>query len=326
LRPVPALRLDGIHLKQERLLEVRGLSVAYGAASAVEGATFNVERGEVVAVLGESGSGKTTLALAMAGLLPPAARILRGAVHFRGTDLLKQPESRLRAIRGAEISFISQEPALALNPVMRAGAQIAEVVRAHRAWSAAGRRRHAALTLEKLCGADARRIFDAYPHQLSGGQRQRVAIAQAVALEPALVVADEPTSSLDTGLQAEVLALLGELARRGSAVLLVTHNPAVLAGIANRVLVMYAGRIVEQGGFAEVSGAPLHPYTRALLACAPGAGSRGDGPLATIPGAPPDPANLPPGCPFAPRCPERIEDCTVEEPSGLRVRCIRHAA
>jgi oligopeptide/dipeptide ABC transporter ATP-binding protein len=308
------------------LLEVRGLTVAYGAASALEDATFHVEAGEMAGVLGESGSGKTTLALALAGLLPPAARVLRGAVLFRGTDLLGQPERRLRALRGAQIALISQEPALALNPVIRAGEQVAEVVRAHRRWSAGRCRQHARLALEKLCGADAGRIFDAYPHQLSGGQRQRVAIAQAVALEPALVVADEPTSSLDAALQADVLALLGELTLRGSAVLLVTHNPGNLTGLANRVLVMYAGRIVEQGGFAEVWSAPLHPYTRALLACAPRVGRRADGPLPTIPGAPADPAALPPGCPFAPRCPERIEACAAEEPAGLRVRCIRHAA
>lgn len=324
MRRGPFLRQDGSRLKQECLLEVRGLGVAYGAASAVEDATFHIAPGEVAGVLGESGSGKTTLALALAGLLPPAARAVRGEVLFRGTDLLREPERRLRALRGAEIAFISQEPALALNPVMRAGAQIAEVVRAHRRWSGAQCRRHAAAVLERLCGADAARIASAYPHQLSGGQRQRVAIAQAVALEPALLIADEPTSSLDPTIQADVLALLAGLKRRGSAILLVTHNPAILTGLAGRMLVMYAGRIVEQGGFAEVLAAPLHPYTRALLACVPRPGARG--PLAVIPGAPPDPAAPAPGCPFAPRCPEVFEPCNGSDPQGLRVRCFHHAA
>jgi oligopeptide/dipeptide ABC transporter ATP-binding protein len=280
--------------------------------------------GEITGVLGESGSGKTTLALAVAGLLPPAARAVRGEVLFRGTDLLRQPERWLRALRGAAIALISQEPALALNPVMRAGTQIAEVVRAHRRWSGARCRGYAVEVLERLCGADAARIAGAYPHQLSGGQRQRVAIAQAVALEPALLIADEPTSALDPTIQADVLALLADLKRRGSAILLVTHDPAVLAGIADRLLVMYAGRVVEQGGFAEVLSAPLHPYTRALLACVPRPGDRG--PLAVIPGAPPDPAAPPPGCPFAPRCPEVFDPCNERDPQGLRVRCFHHAA
>lgn len=319
------MRQDGSGLNRERVLDVRDLSVAYGAASAVEGATFHIDAGELAGVLGESGSGKSTMARALAGLLPRAARVVRGAVLFRGTNLLAEPESRLRSIRGAEISLVSQEPALALNPVMRAGTQVVEVIRAHRRWSPARCRAHAALMLEKLCGADAGRIFDAYPHQLSGGQRQRVAIAQAVALEPALVVADEPTASLDQGMQAEVLALLAGLKRLGCAVLLITHNPANLTGIADRLLVMYAGRIVEQGPFAEVSAAPLHPYTRALLACAQGPAHRG-GPLPTIPGAPPDPAAMPPGCPFGPRCPERMDACSQSDPAGLRVRCFHHAA
>ncbi|HWQ52474.1 MAG TPA: ABC transporter ATP-binding protein, partial [Bryobacteraceae bacterium] len=307
------------------VLDVRDLTVAYGAASAVEGATFHIDAGELAGVLGESGSGKSTMARSLAGLLPRAARVVRGTVLFRGTDVLAEPESRLRAIRGAGISLIAQEPALALNPVMRAGTQVAEVIRAHRRWSAARCRSDAALVLEKLCGADAGRIFDAYPHQLSGGQRQRVAIAQAVALEPALVVADEPTASLDQGMQAEVLALLAGLKRFGCAVLLITHNPGNLTGIADRLLVMYAGRIVEQGPFADVSAAPLHPYTRALLACAPGSRHRG-GLLPTIPGAPPDPAALPPGCPFAPRCTELMDACSRQDPTGLRVRCFHHAA
>lgn len=276
-------------------------------------------------MLGESGSGKTTLSLAIPGLLPAAARVARGSVRFESAELLGLPERRLRAIRGAKISFISQEPAQALNPVMRVGRQVAEVARAHRPWSGAECLRHAGRVLEKLCGADAARIAASYPHELSGGQRQRVAIAQALALEPALVIADEPTSALDASLGAEVLAMLADLKRRGAAVLLVTHDPGILAGVAERVLVMYAGRIVEQGRVSDVREGALHPYTRALMACARRPGRR-EGPLPTIPGPPPGAAAPVGGCPFAPRCPEAMDVCLHEEPAGTRVRCFLHAA
>ena len=178
--------------------------------------------------------------------------------------------------------------------------------------------------LARLCPRDAARIFDSYPHQLSGGQRQRVAIAQAVALQPALIVADEPTASLDATVQAEILAVFGELKQAGSALLLVTHNPAALTNLADRVLVMYAGRIVEEGPFAEVVLAPRHPYTRAMVACAPKLHARGlpD----AIPGAPSDPAAPMPGCAFAPRCAERTGICVSGDPPGDRVRCFHHAA
>jgi oligopeptide/dipeptide ABC transporter ATP-binding protein len=187
-------------------------------------------------------------------------------------------------------------------------------------------REHAAAVLARLCPGDAARIFESYPHQLSGGQRQRVAVAQAVALEPALIVADEPTASLDPTVQADVLSVLGELKRGGCAILLVTHNPATLSGLADRLLVMYAGRIVEDGVFAEVSGAPRHPYTRALFGCVPHLAPLGRGDLASIPGTPPDPAAMPPGCRFAPRCAERMDVCAEREPGGNGVRCFRHVA
>jgi oligopeptide/dipeptide ABC transporter ATP-binding protein len=305
---------------------VRDLCVAYCGTPAVEGVDFQVEAGSVTGVLGESGCGKTTVALALAGLLPPAARVLRGSVRFRGTELLGLPERAFAAIRGAEIATIFQEPALALNPVLRVGDQVAEVVRAHRPWPRRRVREHAAAVLARLCPGDAGRIFDSYPHQLSGGQRQRVAIAQAVALEPALVVADEPTASLDPTVQADVLSVLGELKRAGCAILLVTHNPAILTGLADWVLVIYAGCIVEDGGFCAVATAPRHPYTRALFACVPHLAPEKHGDLTCIPGGPPDMADLPPGCRFAPRCAERMDVCGEREPGGPGVRCFRHVA
>ena len=321
----PCDKIEAV-LGAEHLLAVHDLTVVYRDTPAVEGATFEIEPGEVAGVLGESGSGKTTLALAIPGLLAPGARVLRGSVRWRGAELLGLAERRLEAIRGAEIAVIFQEPALALNPVLRVGDQIAEVIRAHRNWPRRRVREHAAAVLARLCPQETGRIFDSYPHQLSGGQRQRVAIAQAVALEPALIVADEPTASLDPTVQAEVLAVLGELRRDGSAILLVTHHPALLAGLADRAFVMYAGRIVEQGTFAEICGAPRHPYTRALLACAPGLRAGARGRLATIPGAPPDPSEASRGCPFAPRCPEQTGLCGSSDPPGGRVRCFHHAA
>ncbi|MFB3826843.1 MAG: ATP-binding cassette domain-containing protein [Bryobacteraceae bacterium] len=231
------------------MLEVRDLRVPLR----LNGVEFRISEGERVGVLGESGCGKTSMAMALLGMLPAA-----GSVRFRGRELLGMREREWRAVRGAQIALISQEPALALNPVMRVQTQIAEVARAH------GRGRGQALSmLERLCPEETGRIARSYPHQLSGGQRQRAAIAQALAAGPALIVADEPTSALDAVLAAEVAALFRSL---DAALLWITHDPRLLAGFADRVIVMYAGRVVEDGpALAE----PRHPYTRALLACAP---------------------------------------------------------
>jgi len=294
------------------MLEVRDLRVPLR----LHGVGFEVGQGERVGILGESGCGKTTTALAVMGMVAA-----HGSVRLEGRELLGLDERGWRSVRGARLALISQEPALALNPVMRAGSQIAEVVAAHRPWPGRRCREEAARVLEVLCPEDAERIFRSYPHQLSGGQRQRVAIAQALAAGPALIIADEPTSSLDTILQAEVLALFRRLA--GIALLWITHHPGLLKGFADRVLVMYAGRIVEQGGAAEVLARPRHPYTRALLACAP----RPDGAKAripAIPGAPPGPAARVAGCPFEPRCLEKSPLCATTAPLPGPVRCHRH--
>ena len=319
------------------LLEVTDLAVAYHAGGAPVWAardlTFDVEGGEVVGLLGESGCGKSTLLLAILGLLPPSARVVGGSIRFRGRDLLAAPASELRRVRGAEIAIVFQDPALALNPVRRVGAQVAEVVRAHRDQSRSRCRDDALSTLADVGFTSPDRVYDAYPHELSGGQRQRVVLAQALACRPALLLADEPTAALDSTTQAEVLALLASLqARLGLAVLMASHDLGALTSVARRVLVMYAGTLVEAGTPAQVFGQPLHPYTRGLSLAYPRAAIRGETPgrPVPIPGSPPDPARLPPGCAFEPRCPDRRAVCVEQAPgetraaSGRRVRCVLH--
>jgi peptide/nickel transport system ATP-binding protein len=267
------------HARVPGLLEVTDLAVAYdtgGArAFAVRDLTFGIEEGEAVGLLGESGCGKSTLLLAVLGLLPAHARVIRGSVRWRGRELLGLPPSALRPVRGADIALVSQDPALALNPVRRVGEQVAEVVRAHRAQSKVRCREDAVAALAEVGLGEPDRIYDAYPHELSGGQRQRVVLAQALCCRPALLLADEPTASLDSTTQAEVLALLSSLqSRRGLAVLMASHDLGALAALARRVLVMYAGTVVEEGTPAQVFGAPRHPHARALSAAYPRPGWR----------------------------------------------------
>jgi ABC-type glutathione transport system ATPase component len=251
------------------LLEVTDLAVAYDAmeapALATRDVTFGIEEGEAVGLLGESGCGKSTLLLALLGLLPPRARVIRGSIRWRGAELLGRRPSELRRVRGAEIAIVFQDANLALNPVRRVGAQVAEVVRAHRAQSRARCRDDAVAALDAVGLREPDRIYDAYPHELSGGQRQRVVLAQALSCRPALLLADEPTASLDATTQADVLALLSSLqSRLGLAVLLASHDLGALAALARRILVMYAGALVEEGTPAQVFGAPRHPHARAL--------------------------------------------------------------
>ena len=322
------------------LLQVRDLSVRLETESgtvvpAVESVSFDVGSGEAVGILGESGCGKTTLALALLRLLPPGGQILRGSIHFGGRELLAAGEREMERIRGGEISLIFQEPGIALAPVMRVGEQVCEVIRAHRRWSWKRCREVAVSALAQVFPNDSARIYAAYPHQLSGGQRQRVLIAQALACRPALVIADEPTASLDTTTQAEILALIRDLKQRlRLSLLLISHNPAILAGLADRILVMYAGRIVEEGPLERVYREPLHPYTQGLLRSIPRtpdeAAPSSKTKLPAISGSPPDPARLPSGCPFEPRCPERMAICTTREPDEVRpeasrrVRCFKY--
>ncbi len=305
-----------------------------GAVRAVNGASFSIAPGEVAGLIGESGCGKSTTALALLRLLPASHCAIHGSVRFQGRELLALDEPELEQIRGSEIALVFQEPSLALHPMKRVGEQVADVMRVHRGWDRVRCRDGARAALAEVALGDSDRIFRAYPHQLSGGQRQRVVIALALACKPALVIADEPTASLDATTEAEILELFRELKQRHRiALLLITHNPAILAGFADRVLVMYAGKIIEEGSFDQVIHDPLHPYTRALIRSLParaGESVAAKQPLPTIGGSPPDPSLPLPGCPFEPRCAVRMDMCVARDPlpvspQGLReVRCFHY--
>ncbi len=270
----------------------------------------------------------------MLRLLAPNARCEGGTILFRGRDLMSLSETELRAIRGRDVSLIPQDPALALNPVMTTGSQIGEVLRAHLPLNAHDRRKRVLELLREVGFDQPQEIYSAYPHQLSGGQRQRIAIAQAVACRPSLLIADEPTSKLDATLQAEIVELLAQIRlQHGTAVLFISHDPALFAGFADRLAVMYAGRIVEVGTSAEIFGRPLHPYTQALVRVARSsvlARSKPRDRLPTIDGEPPDPTRTQVGCRFVPRCPERREVCSRRYPQefmpepGRPVNCFKY--
>jgi len=321
----------------EELVQVRDLAVRYAAGAssrrALSGISLEVRTGEVVGILGESGSGKTTLGLALLCLLPPSARIENGSIRFRNRNLAALGEKELTKIRGAEIAMIFQEPELALNPFMSALRQVEEVLAAHRTWSRRERREGAQRVLAAAGLGEDSRLLSAYPHQLSGGERQRLVMATALACGPALVVADEPTAALDTILQAEWVESMKRLrSQLQTALLLITHDPAMLAGWADRVLIMYAGRIVEQGRFEEVIRRPLHPYTQALLRAIPPHPGEGATTCKRLPATVglPTPHVSGEGCPFAPQCPDRLPVCTGSEPPELRVgngrvRCFQYS-
>jgi len=293
----------------------------------VRDVSLRVAAGELVAVVGESGSGKSLTGLAIMGLLPPVARIVAGAAWLDGEDVLRLPEARLRRLRGNRVAMVFQDPLSGLNPVHRVGAQIVEAIRAHRAMPARAAMARALALLQSVGMPDPARRMRAFPHEMSGGMRQRAMLAMGIANDPRLLIADEPTTALDVTIQAQVLDVIGALKReRGMGVLFVTHSLPVVAEIADRVAVMYAGEIVEEGAAAQVFAAPLHPYTAALLASAPGE----DGRLPeTIPGTVPPPYALPPGCVFAPRCLHRRDVCEASAPPlapaapGRMTRCIR---
>jgi peptide/nickel transport system ATP-binding protein len=304
-------------------LEVRELTVTYSPEDgdpirALDGVSIDICPGEVVGILGESGCGKSTLASALLRLLPPHAKCEGGTILVGGRDLLNLSETELRAIRGREIALIPQDPALSLNPVMTAGLQIGEVLRAHLPLTAKQRRTRVMELLRQVGFDGPAEIYSAYPHQCSGGQRQRIAIAQAVACRPALLIADEPTSKLDASLQAEIVALLLQIRRQhGTAILAISHDPALFAGVADRIAVMYAGRVVEVGTSAEILGRPLHPYTQSLVRIATFSAITESGAKVRLPaieGESPDPTRLPVGCRFEPRCSERMEVCSCRYP------------
>jgi oligopeptide/dipeptide ABC transporter ATP-binding protein len=301
----------------EPLLRVDGLTTAFdtprGPAPVVDGVSFHLDAGETLALVGESGSGKSVTALSMLRLVRPPGRVAAGRVLFKGRDLLAVDPVQIRAIRGAEIALIFQEPTTALNPVFRVGDQIAEtlVVHGRAGWRDARAQAVDLLRAVRIPNPE-QRARD-YPHQFSGGMLQRVMIATALACRPAVVIADEPTTALDVTIQAEILDLLREMKTAFSlALLLITHDLGIVAETADRVAVMYAGRIVETGPVATIFAAPAHPYTRGLLASIPGGrpGTR----LRAIDGAIPSPADLPPGCAFEPRCPDRFARCPTAPP------------
>jgi oligopeptide/dipeptide ABC transporter ATP-binding protein len=319
----------------DALLEIRDLVVAFPGRDGVEipvvrGLSLEVGRGEMVGLVGESGCGKSMTSLAVLGLVPPPGRIAGGSIRFDGRELVGLSEAALRTVRGRRVGLVFQEPAAALNPVLTAGQQVVEAIRAHRRISVADARRRAVDLLSRLALPEPERKLRDYPHQLSGGQRQRVLLAIALAAGPDLLIADEPTTALDVTVQAQVLELLADLRRElGLSVLLITHDLAVVAGSCDRIAVAYAGKVVEEGRVRDLFAAPLHPYSRGLLASVPRLGRPGPrGGLPSIPGQVPSPASLPPGCAFHPRCAERRPECSVVDPErrevapGRAARCV----
>jgi peptide/nickel transport system ATP-binding protein len=317
----------------ESLLGVSRLTTVFdlhrGAAVAVDDVSFEVRSGETLGLVGESGSGKSVTALSIMGLVQPPGRIARGRILFKGRDLLTLPESEMRAIRGAEVSLIFQEPMTALNPVFTIGDQIAEALLVHGRTTRRDARSAVIDLLEKVRIPDASARVDDYPHQLSGGMRQRVLIAMAIACKPALVIADEPTTALDVTIQAQILDLLREMKSAFNlSLLLITHDLGVVAETADRVAVMYGGRIVEEGPVRAIFREPQHPYTRGLLASMPGKSAGRH--LRAIDGSVPVLGAFPSGCAFHPRCPDRFEPCDGKPPEAYQVgeahtaRCYLH--
>jgi oligopeptide transport system ATP-binding protein len=313
----------------EPLLSVRGLTTRFrtdrGMIAAVQDVSFDVGAGETLAIVGESGSGKSVTAMSIMRLIPtPPGKIESGEVRFGDRDLLRLSDAEMRAVRGDQIAMIFQEPMSSLNPALTVGFQIAEPLNVHRdtPWNAALDKAVELITRVRMPDAESRR--HAYPHQFSGGMRQRAMIAMALACEPRLIIADEPTTALDVTVQAQILDLLKELAARAnSALILITHDLGVVARYADRVAVMYAGRIVECAPARELYARPKHPYTLGLLQSAPRLDGDTTKRLIPIEGQPPDLSALPPGCSFAPRCRFVGERCHVERPS-LREVGVRH--
>jgi peptide/nickel transport system ATP-binding protein len=300
------------------LLEVRDLRTHFltraGVVKAVEGVSFTLDRGKILGLVGESGSGKSVTGFSLIGLVDPPGRIVSGSIRFDGRELVGLPGHEMRALRGKRIAMVFQDPAATLNPVLTIGTQMALAVRAHGGGGEAAARDLASRTLARVGIPDAAARLDAYPHEFSGGMRQRVAIATALLHGPELIIADEPTTALDVSIQAQILAEMKQLAREsGTALIWISHDLATVSSLADRVLVMYAGRIVESGPVAAVLRAPLHPYTRGLLDSLPAMAAPGAR-LNQIPGSTPSLLALPPGCPFAPRCPRADASCATDPP------------
>ncbi len=311
-------------------LEVRNLRTHFftraGVVKAVDDVSFSIERGKVLGLVGESGSGKTVTGFSVLGLVDPPGRIVGGSILFQGRDLAKMSEAEMRDLRGNRIAMIFQDPMMTLNPVLRVDTQMIETVLAHKKVSREEARQRARDTLGMVGIPSPDERLKSYPHQFSGGMRQRVAIAIALLHEPDLIVADEPTTALDVTIQGQILAEVQKLASTtGTALIWITHDLSVVAGLADDIAVMYAGRIVEQGAVSEVLDAPLHPYTYGLIGSVPSRNKRGE-PLRQIPGMTPSLLNIQPGCAFRTRCPRPTQACLVEPEirelaPGRDVRC-----
>jgi oligopeptide/dipeptide ABC transporter ATP-binding protein len=314
-----------------KLLEVRNLRTSFltgaGVVRAVDGVSWDIEQGETVALVGESGCGKSVSALSVMRLIaPPAGRIEGGEILYKGRDLLKLSEEEMRHVRGREIAMIFQEPMTSLNPVLSIGRQLGEGLEIHSGMNKVQARARAVELLGMVGISDASRRLDQYPHHFSGGMRQRMMIAMALACNPSLILADEPTTALDVTIQAQILELMRDLSRRlGVAMLIITHNLGVVARYADRVNVMYAGRIIEKAAAQELYANPRHPYTLGLLRSVPRLDEPRRARLDPIEGQPPDLTQLPAGCAFAPRCAYQVARCQTEAP-GLQEVGAAHAS
>jgi oligopeptide/dipeptide ABC transporter ATP-binding protein len=309
----------------EPLLQVDNLQTHFftsaGIAQAVRGVSFDLCRGETLGIVGESGSGKSVTALSILRLVPnPPGRIVGGSVRLEGREILTLPEREMRSIRGAQISMIFQDPFSSLNPTMKLGDQVSEAIRAH---TGVSRKEARDKTLDlfravRLPSPEMR--LGQYPHQISGGQRQRVMIAVAFSTNPSVLIADEPTTALDVTVQAQIMSLMADFQKKtNAAVLLITHDLGIVAESCDRVLVMYAGRVVEEGTVEQIFRSPKHPYTIGLLESLPQLNADRAARLKSIPGQPPDLTRMPPGCPFADRCPKVMEVCPTKEPGRTEV-------
>ncbi|MCA3155441.1 MAG: ABC transporter ATP-binding protein [Burkholderiales bacterium] len=300
------------------LLQVRDLRTHFetraGTIKAVDGVSFTLERGEILGLVGESGSGKSVTGFSLIGLLDPPGRISSGSITFQGQELVGLPQAEMRKLRGKWIAMIFQDPAATLNPVLTIGQQMMMAVQAHGGTGQGAALALAERSLTRVGIPDAATRLNAYPHEFSGGMRQRVAIAIALLHEPELIIADEPTTALDVSIQAQILAEMKTLAQEsGTALIWISHDLAIVSSLADRVIVLYLGRIMEFGPVADVLRAPLHPYTRGLLDSLPAMTDPGQK-LRQIPGSTPSPLHVPPGCPFAPRCAHADDRCRSDPP------------
>ena len=314
----------------QTLLQVEDLHTQFftrrGVVRAVDGVSLHIDAGETLGIVGESGCGKTITALSILRLVPDPGRIVSGRILFRGKDVTKMNDEEIRDFRGNDVAMIFQDPMTSLNPVTRIGPQIEEAMTAHQRFSAAEAKVRVIQLLKRVRVPAAESRVNDYPHQFSGGMRQRAMIAMGLANEPSLLIADEPTTALDVTVQAQIIDLMKQLNRElGTAMMLITHNMALVASLCQRVVVMYAGRVVEEGPVEQIFKSPQHPYTWSLLRSVPRVDEARKGRLVSIKGLPPDLANAPPGCKFHPRCPFVVDRCKREEPELAEVAADQQA-